>query len=110
MQETRLNLLIDTFINQIRSFLNNPWRKLSFIVIGWLLGYLMSDLISTSLAQAGKWDAPIATLYLLFTEVTSILVYGRTKNQNKVIWTDLLNSLKMGFVFGLYLSALTLAT
>jgi len=110
MQETRLNLLLDTLVNQIRSFLNNPWRKLSFIVIGWLSGYMASDLISTSLAQAGRWDVPIATSYLLFTEITSIIVYGRTQNKNKVAWTYLLNSFKIGLAFGLYLSAMTLAS
>ncbi|AFZ52451.1 DUF565 domain-containing protein [Cyanobacterium aponinum UTEX 3222] len=110
MQETRLNLLIGNFTNQIKSFLNNPWRKLSFVIIGFLSGYITSDLLSTSLAQAGKWDVPMATTYLIFTEITSMIVYGGSKNRNKIMWADLLNSFKIGLAFGLYLSAMTLAS
>lgn len=110
MQETRLNLLLNSLINQITSFLNNPWRQLSFIVIGWLSGYMASDLISTTLSQAGKWDTPIALVYLFFTEITSMIVYRDNQRKNKVNWTDLLNSFKIGFTFSLYLSAMTLAS
>lgn len=109
MQQTRLSLLIDTVIGQFREFLDNPWRKLSLIIIGWFLGFFCSYAISTSVSQAGKWDVPMAIFYILFTELTSIFVYSRPNNKKKP-FLELLNSFKLGLVFGLYLAAMIVAS
>ncbi len=110
MQQTRLNLLIGTFIRQFANFLVNPWRKLSLIIIFVLLGFFLANALSTSAGQAARWDVTIALLFLLFTEISSILIYRRPSSENKSPWFDLLNSLKIGFAYALYLEALKLGS
>ncbi|MBL1209039.1 DUF565 domain-containing protein [Geminocystis sp. GBBB08] len=110
MQQTRLNLLITTLINQFVSFLVNPWRKLSFIIISLLLGYFLANILTTSAGQLGRWDVSIALIFLLFTEFSSMFIYRRSNSPNKSPWLDLLNSLKIGFIYGLYLEALKLGS
>lgn len=108
MQETRLNLLIGGLVNRFLSFLTNPWRQLSLIIICALLGFFVANVITTSAGQSAKWDISIALLFLLFTEITNYIIYRR--REQKPPWIDLLNSFKIGFVYALYFEALKLAS
>lgn len=108
MQETRLNLLIERLVNQFFRFFTNPWRQLSLIIICALLGFFLANLITTSAGQSGRWDISIALFFLLFTETTNYIIYRR--RNEKPPWIDLLNSLKIGFVYGVYLEALKLGS
>ncbi len=110
MQQTRLSLLASSLFNRLSDFFANPWRRLSLVFIAWLWGYVTSDLVSTSVSQAGKWDIPVATCYLILTEGISIWVYRQRDRNRKIQWLDILNSWKIGFVFGLYVSAMTLSS
>lgn len=110
MQETRLNLLIQRLINQFLSFLGNPWRQLSLIIICLLLGFFLASAITTSAGQSARWDTTLALFFLIFTEVSNNIIYRRSKNQEKSPWLDLFNALKIGFVYGLYLEALKLGS
>jgi energy-coupling factor transporter transmembrane protein EcfT len=108
MQETRLNRLIGRLVNQFFGFLTNPWRQLSLIIICALLGFFLASVITTSAGQSARWDITIALFFLLFTETSSYIIY-RSLNE-KPPWIDLLNSLKIGFVYGLYLESLKLGS
>lgn len=110
MQETRLSSLIGTFIGQFTNFLGNPWRKLSFIIIALLFGFFLANVLTTSAGQSARWDTTIALIFLLFTEISSIFVYRRTKSTNKSPWLDVLNSFKIGLSYALYLEALKLGS
>jgi Protein of unknown function (DUF565) len=110
MQQTRLNSLIGKFINQFTNFLGNPWRKLSFIIISLLLGFFLANTLTTSAGQSSRWDVTIALVFFLFTEFSSFFVYSRSKSANKSPWLDVLNSLKIGFIYALYLEALKLGS
>ena len=105
MQQTRLNILLSTLINQFRDFITNPWRKLSFIIIGWLLGFALPTALTASISQDGAWDTSVALVFLIFTESISIIIYGRRKSEPRPWWIDILNSFKIGFIYCLYLDA-----
>jgi hypothetical protein len=110
MQETRLNLLFNLALNSFRNFFTNPWRKLALIFILLLLGFFMAPAISTTVGQAAEWDINIAAIFLVFTEVSSIIAYRRRAENGRSLVVDLLNSFKIGFVYGLYLEALKLSS
>jgi len=111
MQETRLNQLIQTLVDRFLGFLTNPWRQLSLTIICLLLGFFLANVITTSAGQAARWDSTIAVFFLLFTEITNSIIYRRPhKDDRKSPWLDLLNALKIGFVFALYLEALKLGS
>lgn len=110
MQETRLNSLIGSFFNQFTTFLGNPWRKLSVIIICLLLGFFLANVLTTSSGQSARWDVTIALMFLVFTELSSFLIYRRTNSAKKSPWLEMLNSFKIGFSYGLYLEALKLGS
>ena len=110
MQQTRLNLLLTRFTNQFRTFAANPWRKLSLILIGWLLGFSLPTVLTSSISQGGEWDTSLALVFLVFTELINKVVYGSSNSTPKPWWRDILNSFKIGFVYGLYLDAAILTS
>lgn len=109
MQNTRLNILLNSLFNRIINFFRNPWRKLSLITISFFLGFFMASAISTTIGQLARLDITMSLFFLFFTEGVSIIAYRQGKN-NKIIGLDILNSFKVGFTYGLYLEAITLAT
>ena len=110
MQQTRLNLLLTLGFRQISQFFANPWRKLSLILVSLLLGFFSGSAVTSTVGQAGKWDISVAIAYLIFSEITNMIVYRRRANQGRVLWLDVLNAFKIGFVYCLYLEALKLGS
>lgn len=110
MQQTRLNLLLIKFNDQCRNFLFNPWRKLSFILIGWFAGFSLPPLLTSSITQGGTWDASLAFVFLIFTEIVNKIVYATKESNQKPWWQDILSAFKIGFVYGLYLNAVILTS
>ncbi len=109
MQETRLNLLLTSLLNQILNFFSNPWRRLSLNIIAFLLGFFLSNTIASIAGQAGRWDVTFAFIFLIFTEGSNIIIY-RNRNPNKPLWRTTLNAFKLGFAYSLYLEGLKLAS
>lgn len=110
MQETRLNILLNSGINQLNEFFSNPWRKLVLIFLSLFFGFFITSAVSTTLGQAARWDITAAAVFLIFSETVNIIVYRRSNKKERSLWLDLLNSFKIGFVYGLYLEALKLGS
>jgi hypothetical protein len=115
MQKTRLNLLLAQTTTRIDIFFINPWRRISLILISFLLGMVMGTAIPTTAGQSSAIDIIVASFLLFFTEVVSLYVYGRQKNNinqknNNSTFIFVLNSFKIGLTLGLYLEAVKLAT
>jgi hypothetical protein len=119
MQRTRLNTLFDLAIDQIVKLFNNPWRRLSLILISVFFGIFIGTAISTTAGQRALWDITMAALMLLFTEITSIIVYKKSSAQkneinNNISWRslflDVINSFKIGLTYSLFLEAFKLGS
>jgi hypothetical protein len=118
MQRTRLTTLLDLASEQVLRLFNNPWRRISLILISVLLGIFTGSAISTTAGQAALWDITLAALMLLFTEITSIIVYQRTSRRNTTVnnltrssfFWEVLNSFKIGFTYSLFLEAFKLGS
>ena len=110
MQQTRLNLLLTLGFRQISQFFANPWRKISLIFLSLLLGFFLASAVSSTYGQEARWDVTVAGVYLFFSEVTNMIVYRRRANQERLLWHDVLNTFKIGFVYCLYLEALKLGS
>lgn len=109
MQETRLNLLLTNSLTRITNFFNNPWRKLSLILINLFLGFFLASGIASSITQTAIWDTSFALSLLIFTEVMSMIVYrNSSSSKNNSLWINALNGLRIGFIYGLYLEAIKL--
>jgi hypothetical protein len=110
MQQTRLNLLLTLGIRQITDFFANPWRKLSLIFVSLLLGFFVASAVSATTGQEADWDISIAAGFLIFTEITNMIVYRHRTNQGRSLWLEILNAFKIGFAYCLYLEALKLGS
>lgn len=111
MQNTRLNRLFDIFLARLGQWLQNPWRRISVLVISLLFGTFLGIAISTIAGQEASWDISVAFILLLSTELISVLAYRqRPRNSPKALWIESLNALKIGLSYSLFLLAFLLGS
>jgi len=110
MQNTRINRLIDVLGEQFRRWLSNPWRRISLLLISLLFGTFLGTAISTIAGQAADWDIFAAGLLLLLTELVNRLAYGGKRGAARPFWVYLLNALKIGLTYNLFVEAFKLGS
>jgi Protein of unknown function (DUF565) len=121
MQNTRLNTLIDRISQQFTQWAENPWRRLSLIIISFLFGNFLSSAIATSTGQKTDLDIVVSLILVVASELISWLTYGTTFGQHKTgkynsilgqrpILIAILNNLKIGLIYGLFVEAFKLGS
>jgi hypothetical protein len=121
MQNTRLSTLIDRVSQQFVQWAENPWRRLSIIIISLLFGNFLASALSTSTGQKAELDLFISLIVLICTDFISWVTYGTAIGQRKLgqynsifgqrpIWIAILNSLKLGVIYGLFVEAFKLGS
>jgi hypothetical protein len=113
MQNTRLTVVFDVLVDRLTGWAKNPWRRLSLIGISLLLGNFLATIVSTVAGQRGNLDVIVAFFLVVVTEVISWLRYVWVARSPSVVrWNtgDLLNGLKLGFIYGLCVEALKLGS
>jgi Protein of unknown function (DUF565) len=121
MQNTRLNTFIDRLFQQFTQWIENPWRRLSLLIISLLFGNFLASAIATSTGQRTNLDIIIALVILGVTEAISWLTYASPLGRHKLsennailgqrpILVAILNSLKLGLVYGLFVEAFKLGS
>ncbi len=111
MQRTRLNTLVDNFLNQLNQFFSNPWRRISLILLALFFGIFVGEAVSTTVGQAAQWDVIVAAMILIFTEFVSRIAYRRSASiKTRSLWMDVLNLFKVGITYSLYLEAFKLGS
>ena len=109
-QDTRLNRLVEDAGEQLRRGLRNPWRRLSFLVISLLFGTFLGTVISTVAGQLASLDVVVATVLIGFTELVSLIVYGRNRQISRALWAETMNWLKIGLTYSLFVEAFKLGS
>lgn len=112
MQRTRLNTVIEITGSRFTQFFNNPWRRISLVLLGFLSGFFIGAAVSTTAGQDAQWDVVGAGLLLLFVEITSRWVYRKPLDNGKQrsLGLDILNFFKIGIVYSLFLEAFKLGS
>lgn len=110
MQNTRINRLIDVLSDQFRDWLSNPWRRISVLLISLLFGNFLGTAIATIAGQAANWDIIVAGLLVLLTELVNRLVYGGRRPAVSSLWVEMLNALKIGLTYNLFVEAFKLGS
>lgn len=118
MQNTRLNILVGNLSERLVGWLRNPWRRISMVIISILFGNFLASVASTTAGQQARVDALIAAVMVIFTEVAIWFAYvkprqlGLTTNPRPplVWWKEMLNGVRIGFTYGMFLLALTLGS
>ncbi|MEP6517836.1 DUF565 domain-containing protein [Microcoleus vaginatus] len=110
MQNTRINRLIDVLGDRFRGWLKNPWRRISLLLISLLFGTFLGTAISTITGQSADWDIIAAGLLVLLTEFANWLVYAGPRPVAGSFWVDMLNALKIGVTYNLFVEAFKLGS
>ncbi len=113
MQNTRLSTLFDRLGDRVVTLFSNPWRRIALVSISFLFGFFLGGSALTSTAgQLAFWDVPAAGLVVLVTEITSRFIYRQPRRNSDITRTsllaDVLNALKIGLTYGLFLEAFKL--
>lgn len=126
MQNTRLTSLVNGFLGQFSRWLQNPWRRLSVIIISLLLGNFLAIAISSVAGQQGDLDVVVSVLLVAFTELVSWAVYKgdafrearqrrRTGQQAELppvrpLLFEMMNGFKLGLIYALFVEAFKLGS
>jgi hypothetical protein len=123
MQNTRLNTLIDRTSRQFNRWSQNPWRRLSLIIISLLFGNFLASAIATTTGQKANLDIFVSITLLIIIESVNWLFYSQIganlrRNADDIdvvatsrpLWLVMLNSLKLGTSYGLFVEAFKLGS
>jgi hypothetical protein len=110
MQNTRLNTLVERTSGQISQLFQNPWRRVSLLMICLLFGFFAGSVISTSAGQRAELDVVVAFFLLVITEVISRFVYGVDRVRRRSLPAEVANALKLGVIYSLFLEAFKLGS
>ncbi len=115
MQNTRLSTIVNVSIARVSRWSRNPWRRISLIVISLLSGFFLASVINTVSGAKSEQDVTAAAIVLLIVELTNRYVYGIRRepsrgDETSSLTPEILNSLKLGLVYGLFLEAFKLGS
>lgn len=110
MQNTRLNNLFDTLARQAGAWLQNPWRRLSVLIISLLLGNFLGTAISTVSGQQADLDILVSGILVFTTEFINRLAYSGSVDVRRSLPVQMLNTLKLGLVYSLFVEAFKLGS
>lgn len=110
MQNTRLSSLVDTIADNLGGWLRNPWRRLSVLIISLLFGNFLGTAISTISGQRADLDIWVAAILVTVTEFISRLAYGGRLETRRSLPMQLLNGLKLGLTYSLFVEAFKLGS
>jgi Protein of unknown function (DUF565) len=128
MQDTRLSRILNGSIGQLGGWLQNPWRRISLVGLGLLFGNFLATAISTVSGQRAESDVIASIVVVGLTEAVSWYVYRRSQRTNfqrtnltssdrgrppfvpEPFVPELLNALKIGLTYGLFMEAFKLGS
>lgn len=115
MQDTRLSRLFEQSLGRLGSFLRNPWRRTSVLIISLLGGNFFATLTSTVAGQQADLDVIVSLLLVGVAEAISWVVYRTDRRRldplvQRSLLLEMLNGFKLGTMYGLFVEAFKLGS
>lgn len=110
MQNTRLNNLFDAISRNLGQWFINPWRRMSLLIMSFLVGIFMGTVVATTAGQQESIDIVIAAIIAVITEIGSKIFYSLKPQQKQILWIESLNYFKVGFIYSMYIEAFKLGS
>ena len=110
MQNTRLNTLFDATADRLGGWLQNPWRRISVLIIGLLFGIFLGPAISSVSGQKAELDVVVAAILAGIVELVTWITYRANRNQARRLLIQVPNAVKLGVVYSLFLEAFKLGS
>ncbi|MEM9539146.1 MAG: DUF565 domain-containing protein [Cyanobacteria bacterium P01_E01_bin.42] len=114
MQNTRLNNIANGLGDRVSQLINNPWRRISVILLALFVGFFGASAITSTTGQLAIPDVSAAVITTVIIESIGRFTYSRERVTRSLAATrqaffwDTLNSFKIGFVIGITLEAFKL--
>lgn len=77
-------------------------------IISLLLGFLTATILSTIPGQTGEWNIIAASIIITSNEIISKLVYHVKKERSIIL--IIINDIKIGIIYGLFVDAFKLGS
>lgn len=108
MIKTKLFTFFSYILKNFRNRIYYSLSELTAGLISLLMGFFISTGLSTIPGQTGDWGIIAASLIVALAEFTSKGVYSKRKQVTKEI--NLINNLKIGITYGLFVDAFKLGS
>lgn len=95
---------------EIARVLRNPWRRLSLLTISFLFGFFLGTALSTLAGQKAQEDIVVAAILVIGVETLNRLIYGSKLWSQDNLWRDVINGLKIGLMYSLFVEAFKLGS
>lgn len=83
-------------------------NSLSLKLISLFSGFFISTILSTIPAQTGDWGIIAGSIIVTINEMLSKFIYCKTRKKSWLI--DIINSIKIGIIYGLFVDAFKLGS
>lgn len=110
MQRTRLSTIVEQAGRRFSQWVFNPWRRISLAVISLLFGNFFATAISATAGQAAEVDIIVAAILVAVVELISWVHHRSRTNDQRTVLPEMLNSFKLGMVYGLFVEAFKLGS
>nr|YP_009399271.1 hypothetical protein [Kapraunia schneideri]ARW68877.1 hypothetical protein [Kapraunia schneideri] len=74
-----------------------------------MLGFFFANILSTIPAQTGEWNIMTGSIIVTLNEITNKQIYSNRKIK-KEIFIQLINNIKIGIIYGLFVDAFKLGS
>ncbi len=78
-------------------------------ILSLMLGFFFANILSTTPAQTGEWNIMSGSIIVTFNEVINKLIYKK-KYTEKFLILNLINNVKIGIIYGLFVDAFKLGS
>ena len=87
------------------------FRFLSLRLISLFMGFFLSTILSTIPAQTGDWGIIAGSIIVTLNEIISKWIYTYNNVNNNRLWfIEIINSIKVGIIYGLFVDAFKLGS
>jgi len=107
-QKTKFQLRIVENIQTLSIWAKNPWRRYSLSLITLLIGYFFGSSLGMVSAVVGLMDPVAAFLAVIFIEILIVLRRNFRFEREKYFLVLLLDSLRIGLLYGFFTDGLKL--
>nr|YP_009399070.1 hypothetical protein [Taenioma perpusillum]ARW68467.1 hypothetical protein [Taenioma perpusillum] len=101
-------MLTNFLVKSIIKILNHKFYLINLSIISLTFGFFIASILSTLPAQTGDWGIISAAIIVTFNEIISKIIYCSGK-KNKY-FLKLLNNIKIGILYGLFVDAFKLGS
>ena len=108
LQSTRLRVNVGQANGRLERWALNPWRRLSLLLITSLIGFLIGSVITSVAGVLGQMDPVVALVVVIGVEFTVRLKRTQPQFGTIPLLYQLLDTARIGFLYGLFLEAFKL--